>query len=177
MLVLQSRCKLFKWVPQAVLSQRDVIRFEEPIPQAEPERVINSLQLGKLPELEAKFFRAFKQKLNPSLNGAFAEIPGKTRMKLPHYSHTENGKAINCWECLCFISLLNMSIKISAKRLMTRGRLLLSVVSISDLWVTNCLIAVSRWAVIAIDLRSLNSIIESRTNADVLQCKGSIRLS
>jgi len=57
--------------------------------------VINSLQLGKLPALEAKFFRALQQKLIPSLNGAFAEVPGKTSMKLPHYSHTEKGKAIN----------------------------------------------------------------------------------
>lgn len=46
--------------------------------------MINSLQLGKLPELEDKSFGAFKQKLIPSLNGAFTEIPGKPRMKLPH---------------------------------------------------------------------------------------------
>lgn len=171
MVVLQSRCKLFKWVHQAVLSQRDVIRFEEPIPQAEPERAINSLQLGKVPELVAKFFRAFKQKLIPAV------IPGKTRIKLPHYSHTEKGKAINYWGFLWFISFLKMGIKISAKRLMTRQRLLFSMVSISDLLVTSCLIAVSRWAVIAIDLCSLNSIIEPRTNPEVLQCKVSIRLS
>lgn len=65
------------------------MRCEELIPQAEPERMINSLQLGKLPELEAKFFGAFKQNLIPSLKGAFAEIPGKAVMELPHYSHTE----------------------------------------------------------------------------------------
>lgn len=40
-------------------------------------------------------------------------------------------------------------------------------VSISDLLVTGYLIAVSRWAVMATDLCSLNSVIEPRTNLEV----------